>query len=56
MKQKIKENNRITLLIALELEISQSAVVKRIERGGKGFEKLLNDTRIIKILKKEKLL
>lgn len=48
IKMKIRNDNQLSLKLALSLDIHQSALFRRIERNSKA---LFNDIRVINVLK-----
>lgn len=50
IKKKLRNDNQLSLKVALKLDIHQAALFRRIERNS---ETLFNDIRVINVLKEE---
>jgi hypothetical protein len=51
--KKLRNDNKMSLLLCLRLDIPQATLFMRIDRKGKAFETLFNDIRVIEFLKEQ---
>ncbi len=51
--KKVRNDNKMSLKLCIELDIPQATLFRRIDRKGKGLESLFNDVRVISFLKNQ---